>query len=240
MDKLGDFLDTSAGMVGFLTTASIIGLNILGTKIRENKIAKENNTLQSEINLNKLKEQKSESDTLILQKRSVITEKKKLIEKKKGTVQDLKELKITLEKKKADKTLTAEEAARLKTIDASIAKEEKGLEKAQAELAIAEQELQQEEARNGIINDNIKLQEAQKNNVLGLQGALSGIVSILGVAFSIFQGIAMVSGLIVKLKDKEYRQTVRNTIATKAQAAAEQIKAAFGMAGSASAIPVAG
>ena len=91
------------------------------------------------------------------------------------------------------------------------------------------------------INDSLTLQTTLQNqqltNSLSLTGALSGIVSILGIAFSIFQMIAMVSGVIVKLKDEEYRKTVRNTIATKAQAAAEKIKAAFSMAGSASKFP---
>ena len=47
----------------------------------------------------------------------------------------------------------------------------------------------------------------------------------------------MAAGVIVKLKDEEYRKTLRNTIADKKQAAVNKIKAAFGMADSASKIP---
>ncbi len=52
--------------------------------------------------------------------------------------------------------------------------------------------------------------------------------------------MAMVAGVIVKLKDEEYRKTLRNTIADKKQAAVNKIKAAFSMADSAAKTPPAG
>lgn len=157
LEGLGNLLDTGPGMVAFLTTASIIGLNILGFKIRENKIAKENNYIQSQINLNKLKERKTESDIALIDKRKLVTTKKEALTKLEG-------LKTTLLEKKAKGQITPEEEKQLQTIDARIAK-------AKNAVTEAEQELKIEEARNRALDQNIKLQETQTHNALGLKGA---------------------------------------------------------------------
>lgn len=212
LDGVGDFLSTTGGMVVALSAASIIGLNILGTKIRENKIAKENNALQAKINLQELKEKKLASDNLLIEKRQTLEKKEQLI--------------TSLKEKKANETITADELLLLETT-----------EKEAGELR---KEIEYEQQRNNILNESLKLQETQTNNVLGLKGAWSGITGILGTAFSIIQGIAAFSTIILKLKKKEGKETDKNTAKTLKQAAAEKIKAAFGMAGSASEIPVAG
>ena len=216
LDKVGGFLSTDFGIIATLTTISLIGLNILSTKILENKIALKNQKIQQEITAEELKRRKTQSDLNLKKKEELLIETKK-------TLEDLKQA-------KAEKISNGASAAEIALLDSQINTQEQKVAQAQAEYDLEKN-----------INDSLTLQTTLQNqqltNSLSLTGALSGIVSILGIAFSIFQMIAMVSGVIVKLKDEEYRKTVRNTIATKAQAAAEKIKAAFSMAGSASKFP---
>lgn len=208
LDKFGDFLSTDFGIVTILSAAAIIGLNILNTKIQENKIAKINAKLQTQQYLTALKEQKAESDTLIQEKKITIEKKKQLI----AELQKQKQTPDTIKK---------------------IAELEK-------EISIETAILEKEELRNKSLQTEINLQQTQMNNLFGIQGAFSGIIQVASVAFGLFKGMAAVSALIVKLKKKEGQETVKNTIKEKAAAAVAKIKAAFGMADSASKIPFTG
>ena len=216
LDKVGDFLSTDFGIVATLTTVSLIGLNILSTKILENKIALKNKQIQQEIAKEDLKRKKNQSDLNLKKKEELLIETKK-------TLEDLKQA-------KAEKVAQGASAADIALLDAQITKQEQKVKNAQREYDL-------EKSVNESLTLQTTLQNQQLSNSLSLIGAFSGIVSILGIAFSIIQGIALASALIVKLKDAEYRKTIRNTIATKAQAAVEKIKAAFGMAGSVAANP---
>ena len=219
LDKVGDFLSTDFGLITMLTTASLIGLNIVATKILEHKVALKNQKIQQQITKEELKQKKLQSDAILKSKEENLLEAKQTLEK--------------LKQAKAEKIAAGASEAEIVALDAQINAQQEVVNQAQAQYDL-------EKTKNDSLNEQCLLQQQQLTNSLSLTGALSGIVSILGVAFSIFQGIAMVSALIVKLKDKEYRQTLRNTIAAKAQAAVEKIKAAFGMADSASDIPYVG
>lgn len=240
LDRIGDFLSTDFGIIATLTTISLIGLNIIGNKITENNLAKEQLAIKQKENIEELKNlktqqleklTKSENAKIAAAALKVTTAEGKL--KTAITKQELLQQKIRSGIKVSYKEI---QAANYEVLTAT------------NEVKAAEQELSiaiKENGKEGL--DYLETQRKINGETItlggifgGLSGALSGIVGILGMAFSIFQMIAMVSGVIVKLKDEEYRKTVRNTIATKAQAAAEKIKAAFGMAGSASAIPVGG
>ena len=240
LDRIGDFLSTDFGIIATLTTISLIGLNIVGNKIIENNLAKEQLALKQQENVAALKKLKTEQLAKLTKS------------------QDAKiaaaALKVTSAEAKLEKAITKQELLQQK-IKNGIKVSQKEIQAANYEVLTATNEVNAAEKELSLAikangeegldyldtQHKINEQTTSLGGLFGgLAGALSGIVGILGVAFSIFQMIAMVSGLIVKLKDVEYRKTVRNTIATKAQAAAEKIKAAFGMAGSASAIPVAG
>ena len=240
LDKIGDFLSTDFGIIATLTTISLIGLNIVGNKIEEYKLSQQGLALKKQeeaLNLKKLKQQElqklkeSQIQNINLAANKVLNAEAKL------------ETAITNQKRLQQKM-----AHGIKVSKKEVYEAEMDVLSATNELNAAEKELNLAIKQNGVegldyldIQKQITTETTNLGGLLGgFTGALSGIVSVLGVAFSVVQMIAMVSGLVVKLKDEEYRKTVRNTAATKAQAAAEQIKAAFGMASSASAIPVAG
>lgn len=240
LDRIGDFLSTDFGIVAILTTISLIGLNIIGNKITENNLAKEQLAIKQKQNIEELKNLK--------------TEQLNNLTKSENAKIAAAALKVTTAEGKLKTAITKQELLQQK-IRSGIKVSYKEIQAANYEVLTATNEVKAAEQELSIaIKENGKegldyLDTQRKINSEtttlggifgGLSGALSGIVGILGMAFSIFQMIAMVSGVIVKLKDEEYRKTVRNTIATKAQAAAEKIKAAFGMAGSASEIPIGG
>ena len=240
LDHIGDFLSTDFGIVAILTTISLIGLNIIGNKITENNLAKEQLAIKQKQNIEELKNLK--------------TEQLNNLTKSENAKIAAAALKVTTAEGKLKTAITKQELLQQK-IRNGIKVSYKEIQAANYEVLTATNEVKAAEQELSIaIKENGKegldyLETQRKINSEtttlggifgGLSGALSGIVGVLGIAFSIFQMIAMVSGVIVKLKDEEYRKTVRNTIATKAQAAAEKIKAAFGMAGSASSIPFTG
>ena len=240
LDRIGDFLSTDFGIVAILTTISLIGLNIIGNKITENNLAKEQLAIKQQEHIEELKNLKTQ-------------QLKQLAESENAKIAAAA-LKVTTAEGKLKTAITKQELLQQK-IRSGIKVSYKEIQAANYEVLTATNEVKAAEQELSIaIKENGKegldyLETQRKINSEtttlggifgGLSGALSGIVGILGMAFSIFQMIAMVSGVIVKLKDEEYRKTVRNTIATKAQAAAEKIKAAFGMAGSASEIPFTG
>ena len=219
LDKLGTFLSTDFGVVALLTTVSLLMLNIVGQRLTEQRIARENNAIQQKLNLTKLKEAKTESDILLAKKAETL-------ETQKEYVKSLQDLKINLEKKKAAGSITAEEEARLATIDNEIAAEQVKLDNAQEEYDL-------ELAKNKSLSDQVGLQKLQTDNALSLTGALSGVVAILGTIVGLYKLMAAGIGLVITLTDKEKRAKMKAAIADK-------IKAAWGMASSASAIPVAG
>lgn len=240
LDHIGDFLSTDFGIIATLTTISLIGLNIIGNKITENNLAKEQLAIKKQQYIEDLKKTKAEQLDLLA--------------KKEGTKIGIAAVNLTKAEAKLKTAITKQELLQQK-IRSGIKVSYKEIQAANYEVLTATNEVKAAEKELSIaIKENGEegldyLETQRKINgetttlggiFGGLSGALSGIVGVLGVAFSIFQMIAMVSGIIVKLKDEEYRKTVRNTIATKAQAAAEKIKAAFGMAGSASSIPFTG
>ena len=240
LDHIGDFLSTDFGIIATLTTISLIGLNIVGNKIIENNLAKEHLTIKQKENIEELKNLKTEQLTKLTK-----SENAKIA---------AAALKVTTAEGKLKTAINKQELLQQK-IRSGIKVSYKEIQAANYEVLAATNEITAAEKELNIaIKENgeegldyldtqrkINSETTTLGGIFGgLTGALYGIVGVLGIAFNIFQMIAMVSGIIVKLKDEEYRKTVRNTIATKAQAAAEKIKAAFGMASSASLIPIGG
>ena len=240
LDRIGDFLSTDFGIIAILTTISLIGLNIVGNKIIENNLAKEQLAIKQKENIEELKNlktqqleklTKSENAKIAAAALKVTTAEGKL--KTAITKQELLQQKIRNGIKVSYKEI---QAANYEVLTAT--NEVKAAEK---ELNIAIKENGEEGLDYLDTQRKINSETATLGGIFGgLTGALYGIVGVLGIAFNIFQMIAMVSGIIVKLKDEEYRKTIRNTIADKAQAAVAKIKAAFGMADSASKIPYVG
>ena len=240
LDKIGDFLDNTAAQVVVFGAIATIGLSILGNKIREHHLAKEQLAIKKQESLEEIKAQKAtQLEALTKSKNAKIQKAALQVSEAETKLQKAitKQLLIQQKLKNGISVSKAEIAA----ADREVLVATNEANAAEANLAKTIRENQTE----GLEYLDTQRQITEKTTELGglfgtLTNAASGVVGVLGIAFGILQGMALVAGLIVKFKDQEYRQTVKNTIATKKQAAAERIKAAFGMAGSASSIPVAG
>lgn len=226
LDKLGDFLSTDFGTIALLTTIAAITLSTVNTKILELSLAKKQQIYnvereKAELQINKLK-----ADAYIAaNKESIINEKNLLLEKQKLVTQ--------LKQKKSKQGLSEKEAEDLKNAEEYIQKNEVRILQEEAQLKAAE-------LTTKTYNSQMALLDNQSNMLSTISSSISGILSITMLLFSVYKGMATISGLIVTLKKKETRERIKNKVAIMKEAAAEKIKAAFGMAGSASAIPAEG
>lgn len=226
LDDLGNFLSTDFGTIALLSTIATIVLSTVNTKILEIKLSREQQKYdiekqKNELILNNLlaKEYIQQNKTRILQEVSYLISQKNLI--------------TQLQMKKVKGQLTEDEEKQLKAAQEYVTTNEAKIIQEQKNLANAE-------LTTKTFNDQMSLLNSQGSILATITSAFSSILSIASVLFGVYKWMAMVAGVIVKLKDEEYRKTLRNTIADKKQAAVNKIKAAFGMADSASKIPVTG
>ena len=226
LDDLGNFLSTDFGTIALLSTIATIVLSTVNTKILEIKLSREQQKYdiekqKNELILNNLlaKEYIQQNKTRILQEVSYLTSQKNLITK--------------LQMQKVDRKLTEDEEKQLKAAQEYVTKNEAKIIQEQKNLANAE-------LTTKTFNDQMSLLNSQGSILATITSAFSSILSIASVLFGVYKWMAMVAGVIVKLKDEEYRKTLRNTIADKKQAAVNKIKAAFSMADSAAKTPPAG
>lgn len=226
LSDLGSFLSTDFGTITLLTAIATIVLSTVNTKILEIKLSREQQKYdiarqKNELKLNNLlaKEYIQKNKNRIIEDETYLLQQKSLITK--------------LQMKKADGKLTEAEEEQLQSAQQYVLENE-------ARILQDKQKLANAELVTKTFDDQMALLNNQSNILSTITSAFSGIVSIATVLFGLYQWMEMAAGVIVKLKDEEYRKTLRNTIADKKQAAVNKIKAAFGMADSASKIPVTG
>lgn len=226
LDKLGDFLSTDFGTITLLTTIAAIVLSTVNTKILELSLAKQQQIYDVERQKAELKINKLKADAYIAaNKERIINEKNVLLEKQKLVTQ--------LKQKESKQGLSAQEAKDLKDAEQYIQKNEIRILQEEAQLKTAELTTKTYDSQMALLDN-------QSNILSAIGSSVSGILSITMLLFSVYKSMATISGLIVTLKKKETQERIKNKIAIMKEAAAEKIKAAFGMAGSASAIPVTG
>ena len=226
LSDLGSFLSTDFGTIALLTTIATIVLSTVNTKILEIKLSREQQKYdiarqKNELKINNLlaKEYIQKNKTRIVEDETYLLKQKSLI--------------TQLQMKKANGKLTGEEEQQLQSAQQYVRENEARILQDKQKLANAELVTQ-------TFDDQMSLLNNQNSILSTITSAFSGIVSIATVLFGLYKWMAMVAEVIVKLKDEEYRKTLRNTIADKKQAAVNKIKAAFGMADSASKIPATG
>ena len=226
LDKLGDFLSTDFGTIALLTTIAAIALSTVNTKILELSLAKKQQIYNVERQKAELKINKLKADAYIAANKERITNEKNVLLEKQKLVTQLKQ-------KKSKQGLSAQEAKDLKDAEQYIQKNEIRILQEEAQLKAAE-------LTTKTYNSQMALLDNQSNILSTISSSMSGLLSITMLLFSVYKGMATISGLIVTLKKKETQERIKNKVAIMKEAAAEKIKAAFGMAGSASAIPVTG
>lgn len=226
LDKLGDFLSTDFGTIALLTTIAAIALSTVNTKILELSLAKKQQIYNVERQKAELKINKLKADAYIAANKERITNEKNVLLEKQKLVTQLKQ-------KKSKQGLSAQEAKDLKDAEQYIQKNETRILQEEAQLKAAE-------LTTKTYNSQMALLDNQSNILSTISSSMSGLLSITMLLFSVYKGMATISGLIVTLKKKETQERIKNKVAIMKEAAAEKIKAAFGMAGSASAIPVTG
>ena len=223
LDKTGDFLDTIGGQVITFTTLATLGLVIVGHKLREYELARLSNEerLKSQIiEQNQIVEQAKSAaltqQSIVQQKLANKLKAEGLVKSKNDNVEKLKGLKIDLETKKANKTLTIEEQKQLKTINARIAKEEKGLDQARQELKTATDELLVEQIKADTANNRLILEQGIADNLeaqMGWSGSLFGVMTsiqgLLLVMKPLYAGILMIKRLTNAEEMKAYALELR-------------------------------
>ena len=226
LSDLGNFLSTDFGTIALLSTIATIVLSTVNTKILEIKLSRE----QQKYDIEK---QKNELISNNLLAKEYIQQNKTRILKEVNFLISQKNLITELQTAKVKRKLTEAEEEQLKAAQEYVTKNE-------AKIMQEKQNLANAELTTKTFNDQMSLLNSQGSILTTITSAFSSILSIASVLFGVYKWMAMVAGVIVKLKDEEYRKTLRNTIADKKQAAVNKIKAAFSMADSAAKTPPAG
>ena len=232
LNDIGDFLSTDFGMVTLMTTLVTLGLSILGNKLREAEVNRQNYLLTLKENAEKLKSEKATTKQLIAEKRSYIQGLKSLKTERETTKQKLKQ--AIAEAEEAKDTATA---GRLRAELAGIEFAEKSKEaEIDAEIKATKREitgLQQKELllTSQIAQNNVE----QFQNSSGLMSVLSSIVPILTVIVGLFSlmntlqsigiGLTKLGTLAIKkntkAKMKDAAVTTGGMVAEGAKAGAE-------------------
>lgn len=159
-------------------------------------------------------------------KKSLKQQKQKTAEAKKNT--KLKEKELNVAKKNT------------KEAEANLKKEQDQTKEAELKLA---QTIKENELKDAALENDKKrlaLLKEQTGETGLLASATANVMAVLTAIPGVMTTIATIQKIINFLKDKERIATLKATLATKKQMLAEKIKAAWAMAGSASAIPYAG
>lgn len=226
LDKIGEFLSTDFGVVATLTTIAVLTTAIIGTKIREYQISQAQQKLTHQM-------AKDENLKNRLIQESVVKEKAANVQKLKQRLNELESNRLLAQRLQmnAEANGNFASAARYAAKIAEYDKESQQIKN--QELPKAEADLKLEEQKLGILKQQGDMIASQDNLFTKMGFGLTGIVSLLSMIVGLYKTMAIGIGTVIKLTKKEERAKLRAAIADK-------IKAAWGMAGSASAIPVAG
>ena len=254
LEGVADMLGTTAGQITVFSTLGTIALVMLGHKLRENELAKQSHQLslqQQEIEqrklVTKLEQEKVEAKSKKLQADSALSAAKEAVTKKETYVSELKSLKVQLQKKQANGTITADEKKQLQTIDAKIKKGENELVTLQEKYKVAEQEagaanIAYETAskkltvENGILT-NLQAQMGMFGGIIGLVSSLQGLLLLFK---PIYATILFFQKLVVKEKNKEFVATLRQQAAESKGLKKKLMNAGASMAESAGKVPYVG
>ncbi len=151
---------------------------------------------------------------------------KQVVEEKKRSLEKTVQYKYTLLSKKADGTITKEEEARLATIDQTIAMK-------QEELALAKQDL-------NYLENAETLGGSLKNNIADIGTGLLGMIAPLGMILTSLWKIVLARKASAAAAANETKEDIKDNAAMAAKEAEAKTNAAYKMASSAAAIPVAG
>jgi len=180
LDTIGNILDSTVGMVGFITIIATIGLTILGQKMAELSIAKQQRKFS-------LQQQKTELENKNIRDKAFISANKERIEKEKAA---LAQAKATIIELKSQKVLTAEQQNSLATAEKYVAENEARIEQESAQLKVAELSVSTYQQQNQLL-------EGQTSLLGNLGNLMSGITTPLLLAITLYKTIA---GWIVKVR----------------------------------------
>ena len=233
LDKLGDFLDNTAAQVLVFGSLATVGLVVLGQKLKENELAKEDIRLQNQKLLIENKQNILNLKNEISKKKEIAAEKKIAAAKAKTTLETLKTAKAEAIKNKASK-------ADLAKLDKQIEQQKKVVETSELEAQAAQNDVDMSEHKIRALEE----QNLQLDSQLSLTGKLVSMFSSLYGLMLLFKPIyAVILGfqtLINKEKNKEYVATLRQQAAESKGLKKKLMNAGAAMAESAAKIPVAG
>ena len=255
LEIIGDLFDHTALLIPLFSILAVSGINILGTKIRENEIAKEEqalllqkNILEQESLVAEKKKLVNQEDanlasykSLLIEAQEGVQRTKNLIIAKKQTLEEKKKEAAKLNQKKIDKTLTAEEKVRLGILGKEIKETKLSIKNEENKLVIQEKEAQQ--AQETYNEQKIKVDqltkeasiEQKKLDLLNEQaGVTHGITTFSNNLFAtlskllpVYRAINAFKTIGLLLTKKEGQEEGKNIIKKKISASWEAIKSGF-------------
>lgn len=230
MDSLGSFLESTAGVITAFSALAMIGITIVGNKMTEIQLSRQ----QQQITIN---QQKAE-----LQKQKVAALNYK--ENQKATTEELKQLVISQKQVVTEKKQTLEKTKQAvldgKATQIDVEKAENSLLQAENDLASYEAELSKAEAADYILNTYDKQQSLLDNQLStistmknGIIGMIVPITTILGLFRSINiglkAGLAYHKATQTEMDKEAAKQARNNTLAGSGMFA--KVVSAFSSAG---------
>jgi len=214
LDNLGEFLDSTAGMITTLTLISVIGITILGNKMREMELAKlqqkytlAENRLQNAKNIALAKEN---IEKLKIAKQNAKARLDAALERK----QQLKKLSDIIQERKLKGAITTAAEKYLQKEQAANAQE---IQEAQTEYEQATANLSLEQDRLSILEKQDSILQGQENLVskigTGITGMLTPLIAIIGFIQAIKMGMAatkVYQEALNKGLDKQAAKEARN------------------------------
>ena len=221
LQGIGDFFNNLPAQIALFTTLAAIGVSMLGNQLEENRLAKEQHELELRKQILQEEESIKEKEALvdqytknILKKEESLNEAKILLQKKKQTAETKKQHLEETKKRKtqlltiqeSQKATAAEKAsakAKLRTIDATIAKQEKAWKMAEDEVAeqqnkvnLIEQEISTETEKRKLTEDQLAFQRESLDLLYDQNGAFAGLIQFGRGFLGILTAIKSLYGII--------------------------------------------
>ena len=230
MDSLGSFLQSTAGVITAFSALAMIGVTIVGNKMTEIQLSRQ----QQQITINQQKAELQKQKAIALEyklvSKNIIAKKKETLETK---AQALEEAKKTLEKYKQDKTLNHLVGKQQLLVD----KRQSEYDTAKAEYDL---EISREQSADYILNTYDKQQSLLDNQLStlstmknGIIGMIVPITTILGLFRSINvglkAGLAYHKATQTEMDKEAAKQTRNNALAGSGMFA--KVVSAFSSAG---------
>ncbi len=198
LTKVGEFLDSTAGMVVAITAISLLTANIVAKKVMEIELSRKQQKIAIQEKRLKLEQNKVQAQINIEELKNLKTLQKK-------ELSALKKLKTTLKEKKATGEITPEEEEVLRTIDLQIKAKQNEIKETDLEIK-----------KNKTIIESYNEQSQLLSTQEGLIGNIgTSILGLLTPIYAVFAALKLIKGVMTAIgviADKERRKELIGSV----------------------------